>query len=194
MKDLELKDILNKQDRPLTKLSTFVNGRWSFTSLISPTKTTEAQNFYRIDSVFGLLKSGTIQPTKYSIKGSSGDYVAQDTKLGTLSLVTKENYLLLFPSLIPAPPATPPQSSQLQDPNFLTKIQQESLETDSDKVLIGNRTFSLPSTTKKTVSVIDTPTGQAKVFYDTSGGAVVYDYDTSAMVEVDTPAKPGTNY
>ena len=190
MKDLELKDILDRKDTPLTRVTVYFNGKWSFANLSSPTKSTEDQNFYLISYSFGLTKSNVLNPAQFSVKGDPGDYVSLDRQ-GVLALVTASNYALLFPSSqqIPTPP---PSSEQLRNPNFLTKIQLESVDKDSDKVLIGDREFSLPSTQKKTITIIETPTGQSQVYTDASGGAVIYDYSTKSggMIEVDVPDKP----
>ena len=190
MKDLELKDILDRKDTPLTRITVYFNGKWSFANLSSPTKYTEDQNFYLINYPFGLTKSNVLNPAHFSVKGDPGDYVSLDRQ-GALALVTASNYALLFPGPqeIPTPP---PSSEQLRDPNFLTKIQLESVDKDSDKVLIGDREFSLPSTQKKTITIIETPTGQSQVYTDASGGAVIYDYSSKSggVIEVDVPDKP----
>ena len=188
MKDLQFKDILVRQDLPLNRASVYVNGRWSFASLITPTRITGEQAFYLMNYPFGIMKAGTKNPSKYAVKGAPGDYISRDQR-GFLALVTASNYALLFPGPQQLPIAAP-TSEQLKDPNFLTKTQAESVDKDSDKVLIGDREFTLPSTQKKTITIIETPTGQAQAYYDSSGGAVIYDYDLEQMVEVDVPDKP----
>jgi hypothetical protein len=193
MKDLELKDILNRQDRPLGRLTIYLNGRWSFAGLTNPVRVTAEQFFFKIPFVFGLTKSGVTDPRKFAQKGEAGAYVSQDRQRGQLAIVTEDQYLQLFPLASQTP--TPPESSELlRDPNYLTKTQVESVNKDSDKVLVGDKTFSITSTLNKTLTIVDTPAGQAQVSYDSSGGAVVYNYDTGMMEEVDTPAKPGTSY
>jgi len=67
------------------------------------------------------------------------------------------------------------------------------VENDSDKVLIGDREFTLPSTQNKTITIVETPTGQAQVYF-TGDTGVVYDYDLSGMVEVSLPSKPTSDY
>ena len=166
MKDLELNDILNKQDGPLTRLSAYFNGSWSWATLVNPTKIGAEQSFYRINYPFGLHKNNSSDPAKYYIKGNPGEYVSSN-KQGTLDLVTEFDYAQLFPTLQDIP-TTPPSSNQLSDPNFLTKTQQESVDKDSDMVMIGDKAFSLPTTTKKTITVIETLTGQAQVYYNES--------------------------
>ena len=188
MKDLKLKDIFFKGTRALNSVSVYRNGRWDFVTLGSPNKTTEDQSFFRINSVFGIHKAGSRNAANYAVKGRPGDYVSIGLT-GEYALVTVEQFDLLFPK----PQQTPvsyPTSNNLKNPNYLTKIQQESLPSDSDKVLIGDREFNLPSTANKTITVIETPVGQSKVFYDTSAGAMVYDYESGTMVEVAVPDKP----
>ena len=190
MKDLQFKDILVRKDLPLVRFSVFTNGRWSFASLVTPTRVTADQSFFLISYPFGLHKSASTNPSKYSVKGAPGDYISRD-QLGIIALVTAPQYALQFPG--PQEIPTPPLSSeQLRDPNFLTKIQVESVDKDSDKVLIGDREFSLPSTQKQTIKIIETPTGQSQVYTDASGGAVIYDYSSKSggMIEVDVPDKP----
>jgi len=188
MKDLQLEDILNRKDKPLTRLSVYYNGRWSFATLENPTRTTSDQNFYLVSSPFGLIREGVTNPSKYAVKGKAGEYVSVD-KQGRLALVRSDLWALLFPKNQQIPTA-PPSSELLRNKNFLTKTLQESVDKDSDKVLIGDRTFSLPSTQKKTLTIVETPLGQTKVYSDTAGAGMVYNYDLSAMVETDIPDKP----
>ena len=190
MKDLQLTDILARQESPLTRLAVYINGRWLFTSFNDPVRTTLQQNFYLISTPFGLTSKGVTNAANNSFNGNPGDYVAEDKNQGVLSVVTASHYSMMFssPQQIPI---TPESSEQLKNPNFITKTQQESVDQDSDKVLIGNN---------KSVTIIETPTGQAKVHYDSSEVAwsepAYYDYDLSAMVEVKVAsvAKPKSNY
>jgi hypothetical protein len=188
MKDLELRDIFPKANKPLGAISVYRNGRWSFASLTNPTRVTVDQQFFRIDYTFGLHKKGSKNPAKYAVKGKPGDYVSVDG-LGTFALVPADEYLRKFPTPQQVP-TTPDSSEKLRDPNFLTQTQLESVDKDSDKVLIGDREFSLPSTAKQTITIIETPTGQAQAYYDASAGAMVYDYDLGQMVEAPVPDKP----
>jgi|TARA_R110001583_G_C5545679_1_gene399841 hypothetical protein len=191
MKDLQFKDILVRQDLPLTRASVYVNGRWSFASLAGPTRVTSEQDFFLINYPFGINKTGTKDPSRYTVKGAPGDYISRDQR-GVLALVTASHYALLFPGPQQIP-TSPPSSDQLKNPNFLTKTQAESVENDSDKVLIGDREFTLPSTQNKTITIVETPTGQAQVYF-TGDTGVVYDYDLSGMVEVSLPSKPTSDY
>ncbi len=188
MKDLELRDILDRKDKPTTKLSVYLNGRWSFAQLQNPIRSTVDQTFFRIDYIFGLHTATSTKPANYKVKGKPGEYVSVD-KAGRMDVVTVENYTLLFPKAQQTP-LTTPDSDLLKNPNFLTKTQLESVDKDSDKVLIGDREFSLPSTQKKTLTVLETPLGQSQVFYDASAGAMVFDYESGSMVEAPVPDKP----
>ena len=189
MKDLELRDIIDRKARPNTKISVYLNGRWSFATLQNPLRSTVDQQFFRIDHPFGLHPERSTNPAKYKVKGKPGEYVSVD-RTGTMDLVTVEAYTLRFPAAQQIP-LTTPDSDLLKNPNFLTKTQLESVDKDSDKVLIGDKEFSLPSTTKKTLSIIETPAGQAQAYYDASAlGYSYYDPDLSATIEVPVPDKP----
>jgi hypothetical protein len=166
MKDLQLTDILAKPVRPLINLSVYANGRWSFATLNAPTVVTSDQNFYLISYPFGLLTKAQSNPAKFSIKGEPGDYVSQDIQ-GTLALVKASVFALQFPGPQQITPP-PPSSESLKDPNFLTKIQEGSVDKNSDKVMIGDRQYTIASTFEKTIKIIETPEGLAKVFYDDS--------------------------
>jgi len=193
MNNLDLIKTIAKKTLPLTRVAVYVDGRWVFTNLANPVRTTLQQNFYLISTPFGLTSSAVTIAANNSYKGEPGDYISEDKNQGVLSVVAASYYSMMFPSPQQIP-IIPTSSEQLKNPNFITKTYQESGDQDSDKVLIGNNTFSLPSTQKKTVTIIDTPTGQAKVHYDSSGGAMIFSYDLSAMIEVNTIAKPKSNY
>ena len=147
MKDLQLTDILIKPKKALTQVSIYSGGRWVFTNLINPVVTTLQQNFYLMGTPFGLIYNNINDPKKLSIQGKPGDYVAQG-KEGILDLVTEAQFLLLFPT--PQQPSpTPTSSEMLKNPNYITKIQQESVDKDSN-IQIGSSTFKLTSNQKKT--------------------------------------------
>lgn len=189
MKDLELKDIMDRPVRSFTLLSVYRNGRWIFATPINPLKTVDNQNFYLISEKFGVARQGTTNPAILARRGSPGDYLSID-QFGVYAIVTQADYKRLFPAPNLNPPSVPTNSAQLKDPKFITKIQQESIGPDSDKVMIGTRQFAIKSTAGKTVQVVDTPSGQAKIFYDSSGGAYFYNYETGQMEEKDVPDKP----
>ena len=148
MKDLQLTDILIKPKKALTQVSIYSGGRWVFTNLINPVVTTLQQNFYLISTPFGLVYDNIDDPRFRSIQGMPGDYVAQDKHFGILDLVTPSQFSRLFPSPQQNLP-TPTSSEMLKNPNYITKIQQESVDKDSN-IQIGSSTFKLTSNQKKT--------------------------------------------
>jgi len=147
MKDLQLKDILIKPKKYLTKVSVYVDGEWMFMSLGNPVKTTVDQYFYLMSTPFGLVYDKTPDPKNFSILGKAGDYVAQGKTQGTLDLVTPSQFLRLFPSPQQNLP-TPTSSEMLKNPNYITKIQQESVAKGSN-IQIGSKTFKATSNQKK---------------------------------------------
>jgi len=147
MNNLYLKNSLIKPKKSLTQISTYVGGRWVFSNLGNPVKTTVGQNFYLISTPFGLVYDNTNNPELRSISGKPGDYVAQDKHFGILDLVTPSQFSRLFPSPQQNLP-TPTSSEMLKNPNYITKIQQESVDKDSN-IQIGSSTFKLTSNQKK---------------------------------------------
>ncbi len=147
MKDLQLKDILIKPKKTLTQVSIYSEGSWVFTNLINPVVTTLQQNFYLIGTPFGLIYNNINDPKNVSRLGTPGDYVAEDINTGTLDLVTPPQFSRLFPSPKQSIP-TPTSSEMLKNPNYITKIQQESVAKDSN-IQIGNKSFKLTSNQKK---------------------------------------------
>ena len=121
MKDLELKDILNKERIPFTKLSVYINGRWEFATLSNPIITKDDQSYYRMVYRFGLTKDSVNDPAKFSQLGEPGDYVAMDST-GELSLVKKQQYNQIFPQQNIKPKKMLDSSAKLSDPNYITKI------------------------------------------------------------------------
>jgi hypothetical protein len=124
MKDLELRDIMDRPRPELTKLVVYLNGSWQFASLTNPLRTDEGQSYYRIDKRFGLVRSTSNNPKNAKIFGDAGEYIAVDST-GEMSLVKADQYKRLFPASNPTP--NPPTSSkELSDPNFLTNIVRKS--------------------------------------------------------------------
>ena len=135
MKDLQFKDILNRAVRPLTLLSVYRNGRWSFATPTALIKTVNQQQYYLISETFGLVKQGTNNPKFTAARGKPGDYVARD-KTGVYALVTADYYKLLFPPANANPPAVPDNSEKLKNPNFITNILKGSKPTVSNSTTI----------------------------------------------------------
>jgi hypothetical protein len=187
MKDLQLTDILQKRVKALTRVSIYRDGKWLFVNLLTPTKSTAGQDFFLIETLFGLHKEGSTNPAKYAVKGSPGDYVSVD-KNGVKALVTAAMYELLFPPTQQAP-FTATNSQNLKDPNYLTKIQRESQIADSDNIVIGNR--SLEYSSNKTFTVVETEAGLAQVAYDPNATAEFFNPTTDAS-SAPIPPKPGS--
>mgnify|MGYP003120179361 CR=1 FL=1 len=148
MKDLQLKDILKKPKRYLRGFSIYVGGNWVFSFPTNLVKTTLQQKFYLVSTPFGLVSETVYDPKKFSILGTPGDYVAENINTGTLDLVTPAQFSRLFPSPKQSIP-TPTSSEMLKNPNYITKIQQESVAKDSN-IQIGNKSFKGTSNKKQT--------------------------------------------
>ena len=67
MKDLTLKDIIPRPEVPLTQLSVYFDGRWTFAEFSTPTRTTETQSFYLISYPFGLVRQGVANPAQRAL-------------------------------------------------------------------------------------------------------------------------------
>lgn len=121
MKDLELRDVLDRRRSPLTKLSVYVNGKWQFASVGSSNFIADGnQRIYRGVTKFALIPSTVNDPKKGTLFGEPGDYIGIDS-FGELSLITKAQYLQRFPKR--RSPSTPPDtSSKLKNPNYITEI------------------------------------------------------------------------
>jgi len=131
MKDLELTDIYERRPSPLVNLSTYVNGTWRFSSVAGlPYISDQGQKIYRMKVKFGLVPENYLSPNRRSVTGSPGDYVAVDS-LGTMSLITKEQYDMRFPKKR-KPAYTVDTSEKLKDPNYITEIVRGSTPTTSN--------------------------------------------------------------
>lgn len=127
MKDLEQRDILNRQVLPYTKLTVYHNGKWNFQPLDLFTRTTDPDGvtYYRITSPFGLVRQDGINPKTPTFTGKAGDYVAMNIS-GGLAVVTKEQYDLFFPKKKLTKEEQPVNSKALRDPNYITNILKDS--------------------------------------------------------------------
>ena len=148
MNNLDLIKTLAKKTLPLTRLAVYVDGRWVFANLANPVRTTLQQNFYLISTPFGLTSKGVTNAANNSFNGNPGDYVAEDMNKGVLSVVAASYYSRMFPSSQDIP-NTPTSSEMLKNPNYITKIQQESVAKDSN-IQIGNKSFKGTSNKKQT--------------------------------------------
>lgn len=115
-----------KKNTTLTRLSVNFNGIWSFATPINMVRQDEGVFYYKIDYPFGATNAQEKNPKNVQQLGAAGDYLVLDT-LGTYSVVSKKKYDILFPPSINYHTAPPPLSSNaLKDPNFLTKLVEET--------------------------------------------------------------------
>ena len=121
MKDLELRDILDRRRYPLTKLSVYVNGKWQFASIQGASFISDGnQNIYRGRTKFALIPNNVNDPKSGELFGEPGDYIGIDSQ-GELSLLTAEQYKQRFPRKInPQIPAD--TSRKLKNPDYITEI------------------------------------------------------------------------
>ena len=182
MKDMELRDIFTRQPIRLTKVSMYINGRWIFVGLGSPLQQTSTETYFRLPKRFGLCRSTTNSPNGINIHGDPGDYVCR-SEGGILSLVKPELYNELFPPKNVNPPYTPTTSSELQDPNYITKILQESPDRPSNSIQVGTSSYFVSQPVPVVVDKIATGTGlsSARDLAPLSG-------------TVQLPTKPTSNY
>jgi len=131
MKDLELRDILDRRRSPLTKLSVYTNGKWRFASVQGANFISDGnQNIYRGRTRFALLPNNVNDPKRGSLFGEPGDYIGIDST-GELSLITKAQYLQRFPERR-SPRRPPDTSNKLKDPNYITEIVRGSTPAPSN--------------------------------------------------------------
>ena len=142
MKDLEIRNALQRSPSPLVKLGLYVNGRWQFGSLAETSFITDnGQNIYRVAVRFSLIPQNVNDPSFGSVVGKPGDYVGID-RTGTLSLITKEQYSYRFPKKR-KPAYTADTSEKLKDKNYITEIVRGSAPATSNTT---PRTTYTPST------------------------------------------------
>ena len=108
-----------------TKLSILYQGKWIFFTPTQEVKKTEKNVIYRIDYKFGLVKQDEDLPSKIVQIGNKGDYVSYDT-LGIYSLLPAAEYKRIYNKPSKEEPLITRTSKNLKDPNYLTKVLQES--------------------------------------------------------------------
>ena len=144
MKDLELRDVLDRRRSPLTKLSVYVNGKWQFASVGSSNFIADGnQRIYRGVTKFALIPSTVNDPKNGTLFGEPGDYIGIDS-FGELSLITKAQYLQRFPKRR-SPSIPPDTSSKLKNPNYITEIVRGSTPAPSN-TRPTTPTYTAPST------------------------------------------------
>lgn len=144
MTDIQLKTIFPRKPSRLTSLAFYQNGRWQFGSLGNTAFVSDSdQKIYRIGVKFSLVSENENDPSRGLIIGQPGDYVGVD-RLGTFSLITKEQYNYRFPKKS-KPTYTAETSETLRDPNYITEIVRGSAATTSNTT---PRTTYTPSTSR----------------------------------------------
>ena len=152
MKALTLKDILPNIEKPLTHLSVYHAGQWSFATFNTPTRTTETQSFYLINLPFGLVRQGVLTPATRVITGEPGSYAIQDRD-GSLTMATPEQYKMIFPRLLINRPSPPINSTNLINPKHITNVVRKARNEGSNTIQVGTQTFNntLPH---KTITIL----------------------------------------
>tara|TARA_R110001583_G_scaffold3329_1_gene21612 strand:- start:562 stop:1143 length:582 start_codon:yes stop_codon:yes gene_type:complete len=156
MKDLTLRDILPRPEIPITRLSVYYNGQWTFADFSTPTRTTETQSFYLISYTFGLVRQGEANPAQRAFNGDAGSYAIQDRD-GSLSIATPTQYAQLFPRRLVDRPAPPLTSALLADPKYLTNVVRKSRNEGFNTIQVGANTFN---NTEPNQTIVILPSGQ----------------------------------
>jgi hypothetical protein len=107
-----------------TQLSIYYKGYWIFVEPSKVISESGGRKFYRVDYKFKLVKEGEKYPEK-GITREAGNYIAKSPN-GVIDFLTERDYRAIFPYPNRKPPETPKTSSELKDPNYLTKVLQES--------------------------------------------------------------------
>ena len=156
MKALTLTNIRRKPEVPLTRLSVYLKGKWTFADFGTPTNATETQSFYLVSYHFGLVRQGVQDPSTRSVRGKPGSYAILDRD-GSLTMATPEQYETIFPRRIldTLPPS--PTSEMLKNPNHITNTIRKSRNEGSNTIQVGNKTFN---NTDPKGSITILPSGQ----------------------------------
>ncbi len=107
-----------------TQLSIRYKGAWTFVTPSNVISEYQGRKFYRIDYPFKLIKEGESNPVK-GVPRTAGNYIAIN-EAGVIDFLDERSYRQIFPIKNRKPPAAPISSNNLRDPNFLTKVLQES--------------------------------------------------------------------
>jgi len=140
-------DILQRRDRRLTSASIYTNGRWRFIPLTNPFKVYNNRKFYKINNKFGLVKEGTTNPALTSVTGEVGEYIAEDMQ-GTLSLITENQYGLMFPEVNLTPPRPATSSSLLSNSSYITNFVRGTPSISYNTTVANTTNLIQPATQK----------------------------------------------
>jgi hypothetical protein len=166
MKDLEEKDILNRTRQKLTRFSIYLEGRWRFGRLLSPTVIADNQSIFRMSVPFALVAANENNPRNASLLGRPGDYIASDN-LGELSIITEAQYNLRFPKRRKQP-YRPETSEKLKGGDFITKTVRES-QTVRSNTTSGRRSSGGVLSPEQTLESQQEITYSEDAFIDSPG-------------------------
>ena len=123
MKDLQLTDIFStRNDDTLGRLSTYVNGFWSFGApRFSEQILKDGVVYRRAMTKFGILTNSQTNPANASIFGGPGDYISEGLR-GELQKLTTEEFQAIYPKKIKDTDPAFTKSSSLKNPSFLTDV------------------------------------------------------------------------
>ena len=107
-----------------TQLSIYYKGSWTFVTPSKVISEFEGRKFYQISYKFKLVKDGITNPSQ-GIPRKAGNYIAISEN-GVIDYLSESDYRNIFPIKNRNPRPAPVTSSNLKDPNYLTKVLQES--------------------------------------------------------------------
>ena len=125
MKDITARDLYPRRIPVLTQVSIKYQSSWLFISLNNAIYESSMEKVYRLDYTFGLVESEQPDPSKFSVKGNPGDYIIEDS-FGTYIRMTPKEYRMKYPTPNKTKKVQVRTSKNLKDPNYLTKVLQES--------------------------------------------------------------------
>lgn len=166
MKDLEQKDILNRTRQRLTRFSIYLEGRWRFGRLLTPTLIADNQSIFRMSVPFALISANENNPKNAAMLGRPGDYIASDAQ-GELSIITEAQYDLRFPKRRKQA-YRPETSEKLKGGDFITETVRES-QTVRSNTTSGRRRSGGVLSPEQTVESQQQTTYSQDAFIDSPG-------------------------
>jgi hypothetical protein len=144
----------NSSDSPLTQVSVYDSGRWSFAALDSPTYSNLTQDFYLISYKFGILRENQSDPATPAQIAEAGAYIAKD-KMGSLTIIAADQVEKIFPRIITDVPVTPSTSASLTDPKFITNIVRKTRNEESNSIQVGTDRQFANQAPRTTIIILD---------------------------------------
>ena len=132
-KDFQLRDVLKRSVQEPKRVSIYRDGRWIFAGLFNPVLVDQNVEYYYMTYKFGVTTLNQSNPSMTKARGKAGDYVSQDTINKNVSVVTAEEFRLLFPVKNMNPPVPTVTSAALKDKNKITNVYEESKPKVSNK-------------------------------------------------------------